>query len=530
MRDLASMLEMSRRSRKRGATGRQGGLGKVALGLIVAGVLGAAILYATVRGYLYSDAFRRFLSDKASEAAGVDGQFTPFRWDGLAVDSDAFEAVGQGIIKGLRVDGLHTEVTVSGLSRGVWEIRSSSLQRLELSLDARNRRAAPGVPDIRRPTPAPAKQPGWLPHEVELQGVDVREVLVEALLDAGPVSVKRVKLRVEPAEKKRAYRVDLADGVIGLPFGWMPELRLQRSRLRYQDGQVFLNNASAAVWKDGHLEVSGEWDMVADRYVIEGNVSGVKCEDLLNPDWSKRCVGEVSSNFTLDNHAAAPVARGRLTVRKGTLTALPVLDALAAYADTRRFRVLPLSEAQTDWQWKNAEIFLSKLVLASEGLARLEGNLYIRGRELDGTFRLGLAPGTLASIPGAETIVFSAGERGLVWAPLRITGTLDHPEEDLTDRLKAAAGQRMFDIIPETGEKALKFTRSILGDSPTKTVDQGMKIFEEGSKTVRDATSGLLGGFFGSGKQPEPPPQPEPLPDPPKKPLPEKPEKNPAAP
>ncbi len=132
--------------------------------------------------------------------------------------------------------------------------------------------------------------------------------------------------------------------------------------------------------------------------------------------------------------------------------------------------------------------------------------------ELDGTFRLGLAPGTLATIPGAETDVFLAGERGLVWAPLRITGTLDDPKEDLTDRLIAAAGQRMFEVIPETGEKVIKFTRSLLGDSPSKTVDKGVKIIEEGSKTVREV-SGILDGILGGGKQPEPDKEPAPEPE-----------------
>lgn len=484
----------------------------MALGLIVAGVLVAGIGYATVRGYLHSDAFRRFLSAKASAAAAVDGEFTPFRWDGLAVDTDAFEGFGERLIKGLRVDGLHTEVAVSGLSRGVWEIRESRLQRLELSLDATARHEEHAAPEVRK-SPAPQPQEKrWLPREVELQGLDVREVVVKALLEQGPASAAGLRMRVEPAGKKGAYRIDLADGTIRLPFAWMPELRLGRARLRYQDGQVFLNSASAAAWKDGAIDASGEWDVATRRYALQGDVSGVKCLDLFNEDWSKRFTGDMSSDFTLDNHAGPPVARGRLQVRNGTLTALPVLDALAAYADTRRFRVLALSEARTDWRWKNGEFFLSNLVLASEGLVRLEGFLYIRGKQLDGTFRLGLAPGTLATIPGAETDVFSAGERGLVWAPLRITGTLADPKEDLTDRLIAAAGLRMFDVIPETGEKVFKYTRSLLGDSPSDAVNKGVKMIEEGGKTVRQV-SGILDDLLGGGKTPLPPKEPEQQPE-----------------
>lgn len=123
----------------------------------------------------------------------------------------------------------------------------------------------------------------------------------------------------------------------------------------------------------------------------------------------------------------------------------------------------------------------------------------IRGRQIDGIFRLGLAPGTLATIPGAETDVFTAGERGLLWAPLRISGTLDDPKEDLTERLVAAAGLRMFDSIPETGEKVIKFSQSLLDGLSTKAPAKGAKILEEGTKTVREI-GGILDGILGGGE------------------------------
>lgn len=491
---------MSRRSRKRGTTGGQGWLGKAALGLIVLGLLVAGVLYAVVRGYLHSDAFRRFLSEKASQAAKVNGSFTPFRWDGLAVETAAFEATGSGKVNGLRVDGLHTEVGLGGLRRGVWEIRGSRLQRLELSMDARDHGTPDTFPAKEAPHPPRAEKPGWLPSEVELQGLDVRELVVNALFDQGPASASGMRVRMEPAGGKKTYRVEISDGSIRLPLAMLPEIRLDKARLRYQDRQIFLNSATASAWSDGHFELSGEWDPMVRRYSLEGGVSGVKCGEVFNEDWSKRFTGDLNTDFTCDNLGGSPTARGRLILRNGTLTALPMLDALAAYADTRRFRVLTLSEAHSDWSWKKGEIQFTNLVLASEGLTRLEGNIAIRGRELDGLFRLGLASGTLASIPGAETDVFTPGERGLLWTPLRITGTLDDPKEDLTDRLIAAAGMRMLEEIPETGEKVIKFTRSVIGESPSKAIDKGVKIIEEGTDIVREA-QGVLDGFLGEKKR-----------------------------
>lgn len=501
---------MSRRSRKRGGAAGAGWLGKAAIVLILAGVVGAGVIYAMIRSYLHSDAFRRFLSQEAGEVAGVTGEFTPFRWDGLAVDTSAFDATGTGLVKSLRVEGLHTEVGVGGVSRGVWEIQGSRVQRLEVSLDARGAISGGSFPGKTGGAPKVkhARGNGWLPTEVELMGLDVREVSVKALLEQGPASVAGMRLRLEPAGKKGAYRAEIADGLVRLPFAFVPEIRIEHAKLRYQDDQVYLSRASAGVWSDGLIEASGEWDGLTGRYSVEGLVSRVKCNDVFNDDWSKRLTGDVDSDFTLNNQGGGMTASGKLTIRNGTLTALPVLDALAAYADTRRFRVLSLSDAHTKWLWKNGDLFLTDLAVGSEGLARLEGSISIRDGNLDGSFRLGLAPGTLSHIPGAETDVFLPGERGLVWTTLRITGTLDDPQEDLTDRLVAAAGLRMFDVIPETGEKVIKFSRSVLGESPSKAVDQGVKIIEKGVDVVDDL-GGVIDGFFGSGKRGEKKPEPE---------------------
>jgi hypothetical protein len=463
----------------------------------VLGILGLGIGYAVLRHYLHSDSFRRFLSAEVSQAAGVTGEFAAFRWQGLAVDTDSFEAKGEGPVTQLRADGLHTEIGFGGVTRGVWEIRRSNLRRLEVSVDTTKKAEVENAPVSKTTTaPKPAKS-RWLPSEAELQGLDVRDVVVKAILAEGLALASGMRVRVEPAGAKDAYRGTVEGGTIRLPFKIVPEIRLDRLRLRYQDNRVFLTDSTMLAWENGRIEASGEWDIKSRQYTLEGGASGLACNDIFSDDWAKRLTGDVSSTFVLDNAPGFPKARGSLKIEGGVLTALPMLDALAAYADTRRFRVLNLSDAHTDWRWQAGELALTNLVLASEGLVRLEGAITIRGRSLDGIFRLGLAPGTLSSIPGAETDVFIAGERGLLWAPVRITGTLDDPKEDLTDRLVAAAGLRMFDQIPETGEKVIKFTRSMIGDDASnKIIDKGVKIIEDNSGLIRDV-GGVLDGILG---------------------------------
>lgn len=500
----AKVREMSRRSRRRKPAAGGNWLGRAVVGVLIVCVVFLGIGYMMLRRYLHSDSFRKFLSAEVGDATGVTGEFAPFHWDGLAANTDSFEAKGGGVVTRLRAEGLHTEVGFGGVSRGVWEIRGSSLQRLEVSVDATKTETQAATAEVKRESHDKVKKSNWLPGDAELQGLDVRDVTVNAQLEEGPAIAAGMNVHVEPAGTKNSYRAEIRGGTVRMPFKILPEIRLDRLRLRYQDGEVFLTDAEILAWKNGRIEGTGEWSMKSRQFTMEGTASGMTCDDIFSEDWAKRFTGDVSSTFSMDNSTGTPAARGKLTIQGGVLTALPMLDALAAYADTRRFRVLNLNEAHSEWRWKKGELALTNLVLSSDGLVRLEGSISIRGRDLDGMFRLGLAPGTLARIPGAETDVFIAGERGLLWAPLRITGTLDDPKEDLTDRLIAAAGIRMFDQIPETGEKVIKFTRSVLGDDPNKVIDKGVKIIERGSGVIRDV-GGVLDGFLGSGRQEETP-------------------------
>src|SRR5690606_22527681 len=112
----------------------------------------------------------------------------------------------------------------------------------------------------------------------------------------------------------------------------------------YQEDTLFITSADASLWDDGRLKASGEWDRRTKGYAFEGEVSGIALDRLVRESWSKRIVGKVSSDFIVSGGRGSSEAKGTLRITEGMLTALPVLDVLAAYADTRRFRELNLTE------------------------------------------------------------------------------------------------------------------------------------------------------------------------------------------
>ncbi len=479
---------MSRRSRRRRGKGKRGWIGRLLLFLGVVVVLGLAAGYALLRNYLHSDGFRLFLSAQVSEAAGVRGEFSPFRWEGLAVDTAAFEAEGEGMLAQVRADGIYTEVDLGGVKRGAWILHGARVSRLALAVDARERpEEAPPAPPEQEREVEKAEKRGWLPDRVEVRDLTVRELAATGVFDDGEARAEGLRVEVSAAAGRDAYQAEISGGSVRLPWPRLPVFGVERIRARHQDGSIFLSDGTVRFWDDGRADATGEWNIRDGTFAFEGHARGIACDHLLDENWAQRLSGELSSTFVVHNHGGATTASGSLLLRDGVLTALPILDALAAYADTTRFRTMPLHEARTDWEWRRGEVILRNLVISSEGLARIEGTLALRGESLDGTFRLGVAPGTLASIPGAETDVFLPGERGLLWAPLRLTGTIDDPEEDLTDRLVDAAGARMFEFLPETGQRVLKFTRTVVGEDSSETVRKGVRALEKGVEALDKA-------------------------------------------
>src|SRR5690606_17290344 len=120
-------------------------------------------------------------------------------------------------------------------------------------------------------------------------------------------------------------------------------------------------------------------------------------------------------------------------------------------------------------------IEITDLVLQSDGLTRLEGSFVLKDRQItEGQFRLGVTPGTLRWIPGAEQKVFTHAENGFLWTPLEISGSLDQPRENLSARLAGGAVESLVEDAPRQATDAAK---KILRD-PSSTIDTGKKLLD----------------------------------------------------
>ena len=477
----------SRRARRRAGSSR--GSARVWLGRLVMGLLGLGVLvvpggYIWLKNYLSSEGFRSMVNQKVSQTLKAEAAFDEFKWDGMEVTAPMFIAEGEDLIRRIEAEELKTEVRFVPLLGKRVETENLQLGRLHVEIDVT--RDGPELEKNRR------------------QMVKFESAMIDAL--SGTVNLGEADLRwsgirgmVKPGQGRGSYEGSLTRGQLFTPLSLFPRLDLEKADLRYTEyGELILKSGSWKVFSSGRLETGGFIDFEAGDFDFEGALKDVRCEEVVPEDWSKRISGELMSDFTVVGEIGeGPLITGDLRLSDGQLTALPVLDRIASYTSTERFRRLSLRRANLDFRHKGDRLDLSNIVVVSEGLLRIEGSLTIDGGQLDGDLRLGLTPSTLSRIPVAAHRVFEPGTDGLHWTPVKISGTTDAPQEDLSDRLIAAGFEWMYEMV--NGELVLKSGGKVAGDLGRALWSSGGAAVEIGSD-ILGRGSDILSGAGGQVK------------------------------
>ena len=493
----------SRRARRR--AGSSGGsstgvwLGRLAIAVFVLSILLIPGGYIWLKNYLRSEGFRSMVNQKVSQVLEVEAAFDEFQWDGMEVTAPTFTAEGPDLIQRIEADELKAEVRFGPLLGKRVETDSLQLSRLHVEVDVA--RDGPQFEENRR------------------QVVKFENALIDEL--SGTVNMGETALRwsgirgqLRPGQGRGSYEGALTRGQLLTPLTLFPRLDLEQADLRYTEyGELILKSGSWKVFSSGQLETGGFLDFRVGDFDFEGKLKDVQCDEVVPEDWAKRITGELRSDFTVSGKIGKiPLITGELQLSNGHLTALPVLDRIASYTSTERFRRLSLRNANLEFMHKGDRLELTNIDIVSEGLLRIEGSLTIDGGQLDGDLRLGLTPSTLSRIPGAAHRVFEPGTDGLHWTPVKISGTTDSPQEDLSDRLIAAGFEWMYEMV--NGELVLKSGGKVAGDlgralwnTGGTAVDIGADILGRGSdilsgvggqvKPLGDGVNNILEGILG---------------------------------
>lgn len=428
--------------------------------LITGGALVVFTIAATVGlklwadHYLRSDAFRRFVGGKLSKTLKAETEIAPFQYQGLTVFSDHLSVRGtvRTPFAQLRMDHLRAEFSTRRAWEGIWQIEQLEVAKVEVALEGTR---AVEVPEP-RPEPSrtekketPQWKPGWLPNRVELGSARIKD----ATLTWKEGRLSGTAIQLQPGDG--GWELDGVGGTI--THETLPKLTLDSLRLRYRPPFVFIQKAELRESSGGSLNLTGEIEL-DERLALLAKVNRVPLGPLLPEDWRVRLRGNLSGEVQIHSPLPArgsPTLAGTVYLTEGSLEALPVLDEIAVFTRTAQFRRLALTRATGDFHRDDQRLTVRNFVAESAGLIRLEGAFQVEGERIDGSFEVGVTPSSLQWLPGSQARVFTVARDGYLWAPLRLTGPLEKPTEDLSPRLIAAAQGAIIEKATGTARDVL---------------------------------------------------------------------------
>ena len=514
-----------RKRRSKGSKKQKKGfpaLWKWSLGVVILLLIVSIAGYKMVIQFMHSDGFREKLSAKASHELGVPIQMGELKWKGLHLENESVTASSEGAIEKIEVQQISLNLDTDYITREVWNISDVIVQTASLKLDLTKE-----FTKIEILKPKKSWIEKMLPSKAELLAASVMRANAEIITKGGTYSIKETQ--IDLTQEDYGYKAELTNGSLEMPFPILNAAQLQTASVRLMKERIAIDRADFDVFDSGKLELDGmvELGSPTPNYSFYGSLTGLKCADIVDPDWRQKLNGDVEAKFTVKPKGGnEPEFNGSLKIVDGQLTALPVLDTIAAYTVVRDFKRLRFSEFSCDFYRFGELLRISNVYVHCDGLMRIEGKMDIDGERLSGRFNVGLNPGTLSHIPGAEEKVFLPGKEGMHWAVVNISGTVDAVEEDLTSRIKGAALDRLFEMAG--GQQVLRFTNQAvetLGDLPNSldasvikeeildnnVIQTGLDILDSGKnadltdpiKTGTDIIQSGLGGLFGGGSQKE---------------------------
>ena len=465
--------------------------GGVFLVLLVVGLL---VAKSMVYGWLKGEGLRDWLVKAAQTNMKSRVELAEMNWSGSEVYSDRFLAEGyqKAAFSKLELDGIRAKI--GGLRNKAVMIPDVTVNRLEMDFSNKRlsrpmRESSPGSSsaseDAAEEVAAKDDVPGWLrkylPNRVEVDGVSISSANISVANSAGQqvFALSEVRTEIMPDFATAVWEFAGRGGKMQVLD--QPEIELKEMGLRWKESEIFIDQCSLGIYENGHIDGVGEIDFSEEgSFDVELTVSSIDVDELVEGDWEKRLGGTIEGPVRITGQPGAFVYEGTLNIKEGVIESLPVLDRVAQYTRADQFKRLVLSEAKTDFKKTGDTVELRNLALQSDGLIRVEGKVDITGEQLSGNLQVGVTPGTMRRIPGAERKIFTEDRDGFRWAPMTLAGTVGEPKEDLSGRLIAAAGEAIVEDLPNgLLNEAKKFLGGEDdGSSSSEVIEKGRKLLD----------------------------------------------------
>ncbi|KIE57834.1 hypothetical protein A946_10985 [Methylacidiphilum kamchatkense Kam1] len=444
----------------------------VILSLLFVGLI--VSFFSIIDGYIASQGFRTFLSQKITEAIQVEGSFEPLHLQGNLLLTDKYTGRGKpsSPIESIVGSNIECQLLLRKIFSGFWYIELLNVNNLEVVFKEQlPKELSTGSPNLSlasyNETDSPHKEAFYknlIPTKVELKRVVINNCTLKwpkQIVGGGKLDSMSVELL-----KSSGTDMWTAQGKGGhLTFGSLDPLTIKELFLKIFSDGLYISKFVVVSQPHGRIEANGEWKWASKEKNMELTLDSLPLPLFLPASWKGKIDGDINGKTFLSQSPTMETSlEGTIYLKNGVIEALPLLASLALLGTTNR---LPIDIGKANLFVSKSKTELSNIEMECKGKIRIEGQIEVIGDQIYGKLFTGINPEQLAFMPGAKEKVFSQEKNGYQWTTVNISGSLQNPKEDLSPRLTAAATQTIKESAGQIIQSALDFIKKIQKKSPS---------------------------------------------------------------
>ena len=533
---------MARHSRGRLFSTRGKGAGNSLLRRIIIFALAGIVIitialivgYYQLLSYLQGDTFRQTVADTLRSVSGarqveVSGNLLI---NGNRVSNEGITISGMRQVEQAKATGISAEVNRAALFSSRLHLYKLTMEEATLAINTDGSKASvlPSLPEAKkttsrkqkkgsakkkRTTSAPKEASKLDKQDFELELFECRDANLHLTRNNERYQLLSASVTATPAPKlaPEAWQLNIESARLHSPFSYLRDSSVKSATLIYTPHEIDLADSSIML-TPGELRVKAHYDLKQNVWSTDMQVHKGNIHRLLSDDWKKRFHGELYGRLLLTGKdSSVATGAGSISVQNGILEGLPFLSQLPV-GNTYPYRSIELEKADCQILFpfnsdklQNAWLFDKINIRAKDGSLIVHGHVLIgTDRRLSGTLTIGLPQKMLGDALVAHEAVaarlFTAHgeESGYVWVNMNLSGTIDHPEEDLSVRIATLAGQNLGQLLKNLPvNNAASMLNELLrqpaqGDPDSESSPAGEK--QASPADLINTASGLLRSLF----------------------------------
>ena len=437
----------------------------------VLGIITLIVGYFQLMSYLQGSDFRQLLSEKAQSASGAKSitLSSNLNINGSRISTNGIDITALGSIESARVGRISSDIDRAALFSRKLHIRKLSMEDAAISIKTSSGSRSPrSKKTTQKKAEQPAKQPTpaekhrFSSADIALDLLECKDTDIQLVNNRSKFQLQGADITARPAPKidKNAWQFNAENARLHTPFTYLRDSSIKSATCVYHNQKLDLTECHIML-TPGEMRLKAHYNLAQKKWTTDMQVNKGDLHRILNADWRRRLTGELYGRMTISgNGGEVSSATGSCFIQNGVLEGLPFLSQLPL-GNTRPYRSIELEKADCQILYpynsgkiKPAWLFDKINIQGKDGSLIVRGHVLIgKDKRLGGTLTIGVPENVVSALPvSSDTLasqLFTAqgDEPGYLWVNMNLSGTLDHPQEDLSVRVAAFAGQTLGKLL-----------------------------------------------------------------------------------